>query len=123
VDRRLPAYLPDAMTGLQAEVSAGALDQPPRLDAAGSFLSGSGQSIARVWNFDIDLKPRNRLSAIHGDVNLVVFHVNVLGNDRHDFVPQIGKQIGLTANRSFMGQQNLQPFARNGRAATTSEQI
>jgi hypothetical protein len=47
----------------------------------------------------------------------------VLGHDCQNFVPQNRQQVGLTPVGSFVREQDLEPLARNRRAAATSEQI
>src|SRR5580700_3213546 len=76
-----------------------------------------------VWNFDIDLQGRHRFAAVELDLHLVGLERHVPADHGEDFLAQYAEQVGLVARPALVGEQDLQAFARNGRAAAASEQF
>src|SRR5580704_14170669 len=74
-----------------------------------------------VRNFDIDFERRHRFAAIELDLHLVGLERHVPADHGEDFLAQDAEQVGLVARPALVGKQDLQAFARNGRAAAASE--
>src|SRR5436309_4716255 len=65
-----------------------------------------------IRNLDFDPDRRDVAATIHPHLDVVLVHRHVLGDDRHNLLAENGEQIGLTARRPLVGQQNLKPLAR-----------
>src|ERR1700684_813012 len=76
-----------------------------------------------VRNLDIDFERRHRLAAVELDLHLVGLEWHVPADHSEDFLAQDAEQVGLVARPTLVGEQDLQAFARNGRAAAASEQF
>src|SRR6202050_3447848 len=70
-----------------------------------------------VRNLDIDFERRHRLAAVELDLHLVGLERHVPADHREDFLAQYAEQVGLVARHALVGEQDLQAFARNRRAA------
>src|SRR5580700_8933527 len=76
-----------------------------------------------VRNFDVDFERRHRFAAIELDLHLVGLEWYVPADHGENFLAQDAEQVGLVARPALVGEQDLQAFARNGRAAAASEQF
>jgi hypothetical protein len=74
-----------------------------------------------VRNLDIDFQGRYRFAAVELDLHLVGLERHVPADHGEDFLAQYAEQVGLIARPALVGEQDLQAFARNGRAAAASE--
>ena len=76
-----------------------------------------------IRNFDIHLERRYRLAAVHPDLNLVRIECDVSRNHGENFFAQNIEQIRLADELAFVGEQDLQPLARDRRRAALSKQL
>src|SRR6266446_3646994 len=84
--------------------------------------AGGDEKSGRVRNFDVDLESRNRITAIHFDLNVVVIDRNVPGDDRQNLLAKNRNQVHLAAGGPFIGEENLQPLSRNRGGSPSPEQ-
>src|SRR5690606_1860446 len=74
------------------------------------------------WKLDIDFQRRHLVAPIHFHADLVTIDLDMLGDDGKDFLPQYRDKIGMFVRCPFMGEQNLQPFARLWRGSRFAEE-
>jgi hypothetical protein len=55
------------------------------------------------------------------DLDLLVVDLDIAANDVDDIPVHLRKIVGLSRIRPFVGQENLQPFARRFRARLRAE--
>jgi hypothetical protein len=55
-----------------------------------------------MWNFNVYLKGRYSVAAIHSHLNTVTIKDHVLGDRSQDLFPQYAEQVGLAARYPFV---------------------
>jgi hypothetical protein len=59
-------------------------------------------------DLDVDLKQRDRFTALYPDLNLVWIHRDVLADCRDNIFAQDGNEVGIARSATLVHQQNLQ---------------
>src|SRR3954447_25123565 len=84
---------------------------------------GGKKHPGRVRDLDVDRERRNARAAIHAYLNAVALHRHVLRDGGQDLFAQNGKQIGLSARYTLIGQKDLKPFSADRGAAPAPKQF
>src|SRR5215471_1749820 len=81
------------------------------------------RNVGGMRDFDVYLKRRYRIAAIHSHLNTVTIEDHVLGDRSQDFFPQYAKEVGLATRCPFVRQDYLQPLPRHRSRVPRPEQV
>jgi hypothetical protein len=66
-------------------------------------------------NLDLNFERRDRLAALHLDLDSFLLDREMLGDNAQDFFAQNRGEAGFAGNRALMREQDLQPFISAGK--------